>query len=151
MILIKCNECSQEISDKESSCPNCGTPNIQEQESNKEDEDSIIEMVDNKVQPAESPVKKAGFFKRYFTYNNENISGSTYFLRTFAFGPLLCLLMLPGFYWLYIISFKRAKALKWSNRTCHIIAILNSATPFILITIPIHFILWFGMFEVKKE
>ena len=92
---------------------------------------------------------REGFFKTYFTYNNEKISGSTYFNRLFFWIPLFMLLILPGLYWLGGISFKRGKALGWSSTTCYVVSTLFALTPFILITLPLHFVLWFGMF--KKE
>ncbi len=95
-------------------------------------------------------VKKAGFFKRYFTYNNENISGATYFLRLCLTGPLFIFFVLPGFYWLYIISYKRTRALNWNIAVCHIMSILNAFLLPFVVGIPIHIIIWFGMFKVKK-
>ena len=90
---------------------------------------------------------KESFFKSYFTYNNEKISGSTYFIRLLLWIPLVFLFILPGIYWLGIISFKRGKALGWSNTTCYVISTLFALTPFIIVTLPLHFVLWFGMFK----
>lgn len=43
MALIKCFECGKEVSDKASSCPNCGYPIIKEQVPDKQDNSNSIE------------------------------------------------------------------------------------------------------------
>ena len=95
--------------------------------------------------------KKDGFFKRYFTYNNENITGATYFLRLPLALPLLCVFYFPGVYWIYIISYKRTRALNWNNGVCHTMSILNALLLPLTIGIPIHIVIWFGMFKSKKK
>ena len=87
---------------------------------------------------------KSGFFKRYFTYDNEYISGSTYFIRLFLWQFLLLFFILPGFYWIGIVAFKRGKSIGWNDATCYITSILLAMSPIIIITIPIHFVLWFS-------
>tara|TARA_B100000963_G_C22584639_1_gene652479 strand:+ start:780 stop:1112 length:333 start_codon:yes stop_codon:yes gene_type:complete len=96
-------------------------------------------------------VNKDGFFKRFFTYNNENITGASYFNRLIFALPLLCLMWIPGVYWIYIISYKRTKALNWNNAVCHIMSILNALLLPLAIGIPIHIVIWFGMFKSKKK
>ena len=153
MALIKCNECSQEISDKASSCPNCGAPDIADR-FEIIDKEQIQEKIDSEQNESEENqkkiVKKAGFFRRYFTYNDENITGASYFTRLFFALPLLCLMWVPGVYWIYIISYKRTRALNWNIAACHIISILNALLLPLAIGIPIHIVIWFGMFKVKK-
>jgi len=152
MALIKCNECSQEISDKASNCPNCGAPNIADR-FEIIDKEQIQEKIDSEQNDREESqnktVKKAGFFRRYFTYNNENISGATYFTRLFLALPLL-IFIFPGLYWIYIISYKRTRALNWNIAVCHIMSILNAFLLPLAVGIPIHIVIWFGMFKVKK-
>ena len=156
MALIKCDECSQEISNKASSCPNCGAPNVQEDDINQDNIDisnktPIQESIKEEVVDTEkSRVNKDGFFKRYFTYNNEHITGASYFIRGFFALPLMMPFIFPGIYWIYIISYKRTKSLNWNNSICHIMSILNALLLPLAIGIPIHIIIWFGMFRVKK-
>tara|TARA_B110000259_G_C13716233_1_gene282575 strand:+ start:111 stop:389 length:279 start_codon:yes stop_codon:yes gene_type:complete len=47
-----------------------------------------------------------------------------------------------GVYWIGVVAFKRGKSLGWSNLTCYITSILQVLSPIILISIPIHFVLW---------
>ena len=145
MTLIKCKECLQEISDKSSSCPNCGAPNIEDRF-----KDLKAAWTPDSDQGKESQKIANTFFKRYFTYNNEKITGASYFNRLWFTVPLLCLMILPGVYWLYIISYKRTRALNWNIAVCHIISILNALLLPLTIGLPIHIVIWFGMFKVKK-
>lgn len=51
--------------------------------------------------------------KKYFSFDNEPISGTTYLLRLFA-GTFL-IIFLIGFWILAATGYKRAGAFKWSN------------------------------------
>tara|TARA_Y100001968_G_scaffold287198_1_gene288438 strand:- start:1962 stop:2228 length:267 start_codon:yes stop_codon:yes gene_type:complete len=43
MALIKCNECGKEISDKATTCPNCGSPTVfAEKEKNAKEENTQV-------------------------------------------------------------------------------------------------------------
>lgn len=49
---------------------------------------------------------------------------------------------LSGICWIGVVAFKRGKSLGWSNFTCYITSFLLALSPIILISIPIHFVLW---------
>ena len=64
--------------------------------------------------------KKSNFFVRYLTYNNEYISGKTYYLRHLfiltLFIPFLGILLFPFVsYFIIISTYKRAKSLEWDS------------------------------------
>lgn len=112
---------------------------------------------------SKSKEPKSGFWSKYFTYNNEYISGGTYWLRCFLQQYLIFLFGL-GLYLAAITSYKRAKSLDFSNSSAMIFAIYypisfifgfiisfyvgtsgdNAAyLAFIPLTLP-HFYLWFS-------
>jgi hypothetical protein len=110
---------------------------------------SILHEITESIKMTANP-EKSGFFKKYFTYDNEYISGTTYFNRLILWIFLSVFLLLPGLYWIGIIAFKRGKSLGWNNLTCYITSILLALSPIILISIPIHFVLWFSSGEEKN-
>ena len=87
--------------------------------------------------------------KKYFSYDNEYISGNTYFLR-FMLNFFLAILLI-GFYLLSVNAYKRSKSLGHSESVSVIWAIWGFLVPFLGLlpiaiftnTIP-HFYLWFS-------
>lgn len=92
------------------------------------------------------------FFKRYFTYDNEYISGTTYFLRMFLWQLFLVLFIIPGLYWIGIVVYKRAMSLGLNHEKSLTFAILLALflplsmiiLPCVVIVIPLHLYLWFS-------
>ena len=71
------------------------------------------------------------FFKKYFTYNGEYISGGKYLLRLFVASFLLVLFVFPGVYFAAISAYKRSKSLKWSVEMVWISTIAIAILPII--------------------
>jgi len=71
------------------------------------------------------------FLKKYFTYNNEYISGITYLLRLFVASFLLIFFVLPGVYFAAISAYKRSKSLKWSMEMVWISTIAVALLPIV--------------------
>ena len=94
--------------------------------------------------------------KKYFSYDNEYISGNTYFLR-FMLNFFLAILLI-GFYLLSVNAYKRSKSLGHSESVSVIWAIWGFLVPFLGLlpiaiitnTIP-HFYLWFSNGKNKSS
>ena len=71
------------------------------------------------------------FLKKYFTYNNEYISGVTYLLRLFVASFLLIFFVFPGVYFAAISAYKRSKSLKWSVEMVWISTIAVALLPIV--------------------
>lgn len=66
--------------------------------------------------------KNIPFFKRFFTYSNEYISGTTYWLRQFL-NSILILFFGLGLYFMALTCYKRAKSLGSDNIIAYMAAI----------------------------
>lgn len=103
--------------------------------------------------------------KKYFTYNNEYISGWTYLLRILLSGVLLILFVVPGVYFASITAYKRSMSLKWPKEMVWVTTILIGFLPiinlipdelagdFLYVSLPISIIHLFLLFSngLKKE
>lgn len=103
--------------------------------------------------------------KKYFTYNEEYISGWTYLLRILLSNLLLILFIVPGVYFASITAYKRSMSLKWPKEMIWVTTILIGILPIInlmpddlagdllYVSLPITIIHLFLLFSngIKKE
>ena len=87
--------------------------------------------------------------KKYFTYDDEYISGGQYFLRH-VLQTLLCIILV-GFYLKSVTAYKRAKSLGNSNGACNAFAVWGGLSLFIavvpglnIMNVILHWYLWFS-------
>lgn len=114
-------------------------------------QDASVPIKEEKeVKKKDSVIK---FFKKYFTYDDEYISGSTFWYRCFITPLLAIFFILPGIYWFGVVSFKRAKSLGWQDSLAYLAAISLAIGSFLMLLLPspyfyvlniIFWILWFS-------
>ena len=117
---------------------------------NSDEEFITVKISKNNLKKAskESVVKDKSF-RRFFTYDDEYISGTTYFLRSILNTFLSFLLI--GIYMNSVTAYKRSKSLGHSDSTSNIWAIWGfltiflAYTPLVIITNTVpHWYLWFS-------